>query len=59
MKDYWSNKDYWFDKHWAKEITNDFAEWWLSDYGPPEDYEDTEEYFIRMSFAFMGWMGRK
>lgn len=50
----------WFDKHWASAETLEFVEWWLGDYGSPDDYspDDAEqnEYWVRRGFALMGWL---
>jgi hypothetical protein len=60
--DYWTGKDEWFDRHYSSDITKEFSEWWMEEYGLPESYEDVDlelhEYFIRMAFAFRGWQAR-
>lgn len=58
VNDYWSGKNIWFDENYSSNITPEFAKWWLDLYGAPELYEDKDEYFTRMGFAFMGWQAR-
>jgi len=57
-KKYYKGKDEWFDKYWADKVTPEFAAWWNFVYSVPEDYEDSAEYFVRMSFALRGWLAR-
>lgn len=53
---YYKGRDSWFDKWYADKITPDFAQWWFDTYGHPDQYPDgVSEYFVRMSFAFLGW----
>lgn len=48
----------WFDQHYPV-VASDFEEWWLGDYGPPENYssdwDEEDEYWIRKGFALRGW----
>ena len=48
----------WFEEHYP-EKDGDFEEWWIKDYGPPEQYsqeqDEQDEYWIRKGFALRGW----
>lgn len=69
-QNWWQGKDPWFDSYWAKQVTPKFAMWWVRLYGNLDVYLDVEgletayareeathEYFVRMAFALMGWIG--
>ena len=58
--EYYRGRYGWFDNYWADKITPKFAAWWLDHYGHPDKYEaqDDSDYFIRMAFAFQGWIAR-
>lgn len=46
----------WYDKHWLNRETDDFRRWFLTYYGPPEDYDEQGEYWTRRGFALIGWL---
>ena len=54
--------DDWFAKFHAGNLTAEFCEWWLNEYGRPEefeeDFEEQHEYWTRCAFALMGWIAR-
>lgn len=54
----------WYQKYWKEKETPEFNTWWLSDYGPPsqfdtDDEEEMDEYFLRKGFSLMGWIARE
>jgi hypothetical protein len=51
-------EDAWFEREHAPHLTQDFKDWWVGFYGPPTDcltLDDTDEYWVRCAFAWMGW----
>ena len=56
------NADEWFVKHHADHLDNEFKTWWISFYGEPSSYDDSEdeqhEYWVRCAFALTGWRAK-
>lgn len=48
----------WFVEYHVDNLTSDFTQWWLNDYGVPDDYEDLDldEYWVRCAFALKGFI---
>lgn len=53
------HEDPWFAKTHADNLTDDFKETWLREYGTPEDYgdhaTDPSVYWTRCAFAWAGY----
>ena len=51
--------DEWFTKHHAYKLDDAFKMWWITFYGEPSDYDDSEDeqhqYWVRCAFALSGW----
>ena len=55
------NADKWFATCHARNLSDEFKEWWIGFYGRPPPLDDDgehHEYWKRCAFAWLGWGGR-
>jgi len=53
-----------YNKYWLSSETKKFISWFEDYYGSPNDYQlkdeyEIESYWVRRSFALMGWIARE
>ena len=56
-------EDFWFERHHANDLTDEFKSWWVEFYGDTEmlysaSVEERNEYWTRCAFAWIGWKER-